>query len=103
MSAKQKRKPTGRPKGAKNRDYSAVVAEIPAACPYCGGHNLQPVGDRVQRIEYAGRTIAGDAYQRKEVRRCKCGDCERFCMKHSYFGVENTAASVKTRSAGDDS
>jgi transposase-like protein len=74
----------GRPKGSKNLDYR-VVAEIPPACPHCDKYELEQIGGNVRRIDYAGRTPDGREYSRKEIRRMKCKNCGRHCMKHTYY------------------
>lgn len=72
----------GRPTGAPNRDYSAIVAERRACCPHCGWSDALVVG-RYPDQTY-GATPDGQPCTRIERRRCLCAGCGKPFTRMTY-------------------
>lgn len=66
----------GRPPGQRNREY-AIVEEIPAACPACGGTNLTVIPGSPPRVmDYAGGSYDRIVWRNKI---CECG--QHVCVR----------------------
>lgn len=83
MPAKKK----GRPRGSKNRDFNAVVAEVPPTCVHCGSENHRVLPGNLRRMEQAGKLPDGREYSAIEWRRMQCNDCQGVFMKKRYCGL----------------
>tara|TARA_R100000808_G_C2086801_1_gene108669 strand:- start:65 stop:397 length:333 start_codon:yes stop_codon:yes gene_type:complete len=93
-----KRKKTGRPKGAKNKDVLIVDTEA-TSCPTCGSSNRAAYWGKMRR-DLSGTTPDGRIFEAITYRRTRCGDCGQHRVDREFsFAPNKTSNGKKTRSA----
>lgn len=100
-----KPKRRGRPKGAKNKDYSEHVVELPPRCPHCGvSDSAVVVGGSKSPPPTPHRGVkGGQAYTHIEKTRMVCNHCGRRYIRYRYHNRKDNTARIKQAASGEDS